>query len=223
MPITTRNLNQNIDQDVCLNDEPLRLCEQTMSLGVIFDKNLSFKNHISHIVGKISKITGVFYKLKPFVPREILVNLYYSLVYPHLTYCILVWGGTYRTHLFNIELIQKKLVRIITNSEYLAHSKPLFHQTGILKIYELYEYHLGIFAFKNQSNFSHTTHNYATRNAGLFVPTFNRLTVSQRSLWYAAPNYYNSLPADLKNCNTIGVFKRKLKTFLLNRYIPDPN
>ena len=221
MLVTTKTIRQNIEQDVSFNNVPLKLCEQAKSLGVIFDNNLSFKPHINYIVGKISKIVGIFYKLKPIVPKEILINLYYSLVYPHLTYCILIWGGTYRTHLSDIELLQKKLVRLITNSEYLAHSKPLFYQTGILNIFELYEYHLGIFAFKNKSKFHHATHNYSTRNAELFVPCFSRLSISQRTIWYAAPNFFNSLPTELKECRSLGIFKKKCKTYLLNRYRPE--
>jgi len=33
------------------------------------------------------------------LPKEILLNLYYALVHPHLLYGLLVWGSTYPSYL----------------------------------------------------------------------------------------------------------------------------
>ena len=40
----------------------------------------------------------------------------------HLNYGLLLWG----THVNRVTQLQKKLVRIMSNCEYLAHSDPLF-------------------------------------------------------------------------------------------------
>ena len=202
-----------------IDNLPLKFCANTKSLGVTFDSNLNFKSHIENIVGKISKTVGVFYKIKSLVPNQVLISLYYSLVYPYLIYCVLIWGGTFRSYLDKILLLQKKIVRIITNSEYLAHSDPLFHRTGILKIQEIYDYQLSIFAYKNQNNFTSFTHEYQTRFRDIAVPTFQRLSISQRSLSYAAPSMFNSLPNEVKNSRSLPMFKKKCKTYLLDRYL----
>ena len=54
-------------------------------LGVLIDKNLSGKHHIDAIAAKISKNVGLIAKLRHYVPRKILLNVYKSLIHPYLT------------------------------------------------------------------------------------------------------------------------------------------
>ena len=61
---------------------------------------------------------------------DILNQLYYSLVYPFLTYGVIAWGNTYATTLKPVVVLQKKAVRIIPFSNQDAHSSSLFSQLG---------------------------------------------------------------------------------------------
>ena len=78
-------------------------------LGILIDSNLSWKFHIDSICKKIKKSIGIFSKLRYFVPLKILVNLYYALIYPFLTYGLIVWGNTYSTTLQPLFILQKRL------------------------------------------------------------------------------------------------------------------
>ena len=49
-------------------------------LGVLINKNLSWKHHIDAIATKISKNVGLIAKLRHYVPRKILLNFYKSLI-----------------------------------------------------------------------------------------------------------------------------------------------
>ena len=77
-------------------------------LGVIFDEKLSFKEHINYLVKKLSYANYAFLKIRNFFPKYILQNLYYSLVYPHLIYCLPVWGCTSEYLLQPLIVMQKK-------------------------------------------------------------------------------------------------------------------
>ena len=81
-------------------------------LGVCVDDGLKFNYHIFNVCNKLSKQIGILYKLRPYVPQATIQKLYYSLVYPYLIYCNLVWGGTHELHLNPLRLLQKKIVRI---------------------------------------------------------------------------------------------------------------
>ena len=72
-----------------------------------------------------------------------MLNLYYSLVYPHLQYCNVIWGCAPISYINKILLLQK-IVRIITKSNYLAHTDEISSRTNILKIDDLNKYLLGI-------------------------------------------------------------------------------
>ena len=53
----------------------------------------------------------------------------------HMTYGLLLWGNQVE----QVSKLQKKSFRLITGSEYLAHSEPLFKELELLKIEDLYK------------------------------------------------------------------------------------
>ena len=101
-------------------------------LGILIDSNLSWKSHIDSNCKKIKRSIGMLSKLRYYVPLKILVNLYYTLIYPFLTYGLIVWGNTYSTALQPLFILQKKAMRIVTFSKYCDHSSPLFKKYKLL-------------------------------------------------------------------------------------------
>ena len=55
-------------------------------LGVKLDENLTFKDHVNKVTSNISKFAGVMRKLHCQLPANVMIKLYYSLVYSHLTH-----------------------------------------------------------------------------------------------------------------------------------------
>ena len=78
-------------------------------LGVIIDSKLSFYDHIKFLESKISRSIGLMSKLRLFLPRETLLQLYHSLVHSQLTYGIFVWGSTHSNYLRNFKFYKIKL------------------------------------------------------------------------------------------------------------------
>ena len=68
-------------------------------LGPIINENLTWKLHISLITNKISKNTGIMFKVGQFLTKETTKALYYSLVYPCIHYCNVIWAHNYPTRL----------------------------------------------------------------------------------------------------------------------------
>ena len=110
---------------------------KTKFLGVIIDNKLEWNDHITYVKSKISKTIGLFYKMRQYLGRTALVNLYYSLVFPYFIYCNEIWGNASSVHLDPIIKIQKKCVRIITYSDYLSSSEPIFQTLNILNFRKL--------------------------------------------------------------------------------------
>ena len=81
-------------------------------------------------------------------PNNILKTLYMSLVLPYLSYCNIVWGSAYKKSLHPLVILQKKCIRTITKSEYLAHTKPLFKKSKILTINQMFDFNCAQFIFK---------------------------------------------------------------------------
>ena len=60
---------------------------------------------------KISKSIGIICKAKKMLNVSSLNTLYYSFVYPHLTYGIEVWGAASKCLIQSVEKFQKKIIR----------------------------------------------------------------------------------------------------------------
>ena len=187
-------------------------------LGLTIDNKLNFNVHVGKIANKISKTIGVMYKLRKLAPDYVLLQLYYTLIYPYLIYANLVWGGTHEVYLKGLKLLQKKVVRIICNSDYLAHTDPLFFSLNILKISDIHTYLLAIYAFKSINSFQSHQHSYNTRNRDDLVPAFQRISLTQNAISYSVPSVWNSLPLYIRKSSSLSIFKRELKFYLLRTY-----
>ena len=104
-------------------------------LGVIIDEYLNWNDHINKVATTISRYIGILCRLKHFLPLYTLRTLYTSLILPHLTYGILIWGS----NLSRLFKLQKRAVRIITNSSDNADTEPIFKSLNLLKIEDIYK------------------------------------------------------------------------------------
>ena len=154
----------------------IKRVHSTRFLGVIIDDKLKWDEHIKYICNKLAKSIGIIIKVRHFLPSKTLVTLYYSLIYPYITYCHLVWGKASLVQLKKIIVLQKKVVRIISFSGFQDHSLPLFRNLQILPMDELYIFCASTFIFKILRKLFPTTF------LNIFNPFSERLsTFSRRS------------------------------------------
>ena len=136
--ILFRHPNKQIDYNVRLklNGKRLTFTTHVKYLGVILDENLSWKFHINSISTKLRKSNGIISRLRYYLPKSILISLYYALFHSHVSYSLQVWGQNLSNNSRPIKL-QKSAVRLITFENFNAHSKPLFRSLSIPPITEL--------------------------------------------------------------------------------------
>ena len=92
--------------------------------GVLLDSTLSWKTHIPELSKKLSRVIGLFYKIRHYAPLETLMLLYHGLFKSLLSYGIIVWGLTYPSLTEKIYILPKKVVRVITFNSKIAFSTP---------------------------------------------------------------------------------------------------
>ena len=97
----------------------------------------NFKPRTKIIAAKISRVIGMLHKLKYIFPAYLLRMIYNSLILPHLNHSLLAWG----THCPNIELLQKKAVRVVNfKSPVRAHTEPILKGMNQLKLPDMHIY-----------------------------------------------------------------------------------
>ena len=96
-------------------------------LGILLDESLTWKNHIKMVCNKLSKIVGILNRLKRIYPQQALLSIYNSLFMSHINYGLLLWGAQTES----VFKPQKNAIRIISGSEYLAHTEPLLKTISV--------------------------------------------------------------------------------------------
>ena len=221
--------NKKIDKPVKLKIQNVEIeqVNEHKFLGIIIDNKLCWKPHIVNIKSKLSKTVAILYKLKQIVNKNSLHLLYCSLMVPYLTYCVEVWGSTYKTIINPIYMLQKKAIRIISKSEYLAPTNTLFIKEQILKLEDLVNLNIAKIMFKAHHNnlppcmqrlFKARETQYQLRGTHIFEGVTARINTKDRCLSVRGVRLWNSLDNELKTCKSITKFKNMYKNRMINKY-----
>ena len=123
-----KSYNKNISNIYidCIDGNKIQQVNKTKFLGIIIEEHLNWATHINHLCNIIARNVGILQKLRYFIPVYVLNILCHSLILSHLQYCTLFWANSYYSHLHKLRLLQKKAIRILSNTDYRAHSRKLF-------------------------------------------------------------------------------------------------
>jgi hypothetical protein len=215
----TKNIKAN--SDIYLDGCKLDRVHEAKFLGITIDENLTWKKQIDTICKSCSRNIGVLNKLKSFLPKNTLYQLYCSLVLPYLNYGLLLWGTANKVYMNKIFRLQKRALRTISNSSYLCPTKPLFENYKVLNIFDMYTYESAIFMYKYKNNLlppsfdgvftiHQENHKYNTRNKGDFQIPIQRV----KNILTTGPKVWNNLPNHIKCVKSLGQFKANLKKHL---------
>ena len=141
-------------------------------LGLIISSNLKWNKHIDHISIKVSKVIGIMFRLKSIVPSDVLHTLYNSLIMPHFHYCLLTWGSTIRNG-HKLHLLQKKALRLVDNSHYIAHTDPIFKKLHMVKIIDMFNIAVWKFYYKLMNDLLPPYFNYMKPNVPVICDHYN--------------------------------------------------
>jgi hypothetical protein len=223
MIITNRPIPD--DTGLIIGDSNIFRVNTAKFLGVFIDDKLNFKEHSSFVCNKLARSLGAMYKLSTLIPPYVLLNLYYSLFYSHMTYGITTWGRSSLGNMNRVMKIQKRAVSLLPTN--VGTSSFLFNR--LLTFDKAYEYFALIHFYKNlwPGDRDHfftkiqnliPSHNYRTRfsvDEKINLPKTS-ITRCKSSFMYCAVVAWNGLPQDIRNCASVFSFKRKLKKLLVD-------
>ena len=201
----------------------------TKFLGIFIDSELNWSAHIDHVLSKLAKSVGIINKVKSLFPISVLINLYFTLIYPHLLYCILVWGAADQKYLNQIKLLQNRALRTITFSKYRTKLNKLYKQVQCLKFEDIYFSQLVTFMFKVKNHFlpsvcnkylaptNRSTEMSLRRHYNL-AHDFARSKIRCKHVSVAGPIHWESLSKELQLSNSLVQFKKNMHEWLLLKY-----
>ena len=202
--------------------------EYVKFLGLLIDSALTWKNQIDFICTKISKSIGLIAKLRHFVPQQTLITLYWSLIYPHLSYGTSAWGQASKSLLNKLLVLQKRALRFIFFKGYRESAISLFVKSNIPPLNIMFCQSIGNLmhdvvnkrAPPNLCNLFAAIsdiHSYNTRSSAaqkLFTQE-SRINIQLNSISRLGVRFWNAIPLSIRNLSKKS-FKKELNKLLFN-------
>ena len=123
-----------------------------MYIASYIDHHLTWETHIDNISSKIARGICILCKARPYLNKSTIHQLYYTCVYPYLSYCNIVWGNAYAVYLTKIVNMPKKIVRMIENTKFRAPTSELFRKFKILQCHCIYKFQVARLIYKYTEN-----------------------------------------------------------------------
>ena len=173
------------------------------------------------------KLTYVFRRLSQYITNEMISQVYYGFVYPHIIYGIEVFGNACTSSIKKLQVVQNKLLKTLSGKSYRYSSRVLHNELKLLMVTDIYKLQLSLFVFKQRNRLlPQVFHNYYQTNGevglrsirqenNLFVQ-FVKTTTGCKSTSITGAKIWNAIPRDIKSANSLGQFKKLHRQYLLS-------
>ena len=103
------------------NNTSIMKCTEEKDLGVIFDKDLVFGTHVQSAINKAYSMLGIIRRTFSFLNKDILLQLYKTLVLPHLEYGNVIWHLIFKRQSVAIEKVQCQATKLLKETKNLSY------------------------------------------------------------------------------------------------------
>ena len=201
--------------NIKLHGKTLTPSKYVKYLGIYLDEFLSGNTQCTELTKKLNRANGMLAKARHFVPEPELKNIYHAIFSSHTLYGSQIWTSKLVSVTEKISRLQKSAMRIMTFSEFRAHTEPLFKKLEILKFSDsisvnncsfVYDY----FNNKLPASFTNTffrtddLHRYSTRQATygqLYTPRYKTTTFGLKCIYKRCIDSWNRFARDINIIN----------------------
>ena len=212
-------------KNISLNygNDSIEIVNKFKYLGIVFDPNLSWHEHVNYLSSNVSKRIGIICRVKNYLPFNT-VNK--ALVFPYFDYCSPVWSNFTANHHNELQILQNKLARVLLHADIRTPVDKMMEDLNWTKLQSRWDNQLIITVFKclkgiapkyisSNLTFTHATHtkSICTRSQSsntLDVPSWN-ISAGKRTFQYRAAAVWNRLPV-ITRLNFLSMRLHKFKS-----------
>ncbi len=149
------------------------------NLGVIFDDQLTFKEHIAKTARSCRFALHNVRKIRPFLTEHAAQLLVQALVISRLDYCNALLAGLPSNTIKPLQMIQNAAVRLVFNEPKRAHVTPLFVSLHWLQVAARIKFKTLMIAYRTTTGSAPTYFHSLLR---IYIPSRSLRSVSERRL-----------------------------------------
>ena len=99
--------------------------------------SLNFNNHVNEVCNSLKRFFPTFYNIRSYVSLKHARTIYYTMMYSKIKYAISVYGLTSLDNINKIQVLQNKLLKILTFKDYRYSTNRLHNDFEILKVNDI--------------------------------------------------------------------------------------
>ncbi len=201
------------------------------NLGVIFDGQLTFKEHIAKTARSCRFALHNIRKIRPFLTEHAAQLLVQALVISRLDYCNALLAGLPSNTIKPLQMIQNAAAQLVFNEPKRAHVTPFFVSLHWLPVAARIQFKTLMLAYRTTTGSAPTYFHPLLR---IYIPSRSLRSASERRLVvpsqrgskslsrtfsFTVPGWWNDLPTPIRNAGSLSNFKQQLKTHLFQLYL----
>ena len=202
----------------------LNVVTEERDLGILVQSNLKWDQQCSKSVKMANRILGMIKRNFEYLDSDMVLQLYKSLVRPHLEYCVQAWRPHLQKDIDLLEKVQRRATKLVPNLRYKTYEERLKYlnlttlETRRLRgdLIEVFKILKGIDDIDYHNFF--TLCNTSTRGHSMkLFKHGSRLDCRKYTFSSRIVNVWNALDQEIIACDSTNAFKNRLDKYLYGR------
>ena len=224
------NKRKPIVADYIIHSQKISKTDSVKYLGVKIDSKLAWSDHYNMISAKASSTLAFLRRNTYACPQPVKETCYNSFVRPTLEYSSCVWDPHHRNHIDQLEKVQKRAARYVTNNHTLVEGNtaknmtslkwvPLEERRARSKLFLLFKARTGEIDIPTHDL---QVSSRSNRNSALsnFLIPHSSVNGHLYSFYPSTIRLWNSLPQNCKSSPTLDVFKSNVNNIKVKTCYP---
>ncbi|MES9905973.1 MAG: reverse transcriptase family protein [Sedimenticola sp.] len=191
---------------------------QEKDLGLLIDNKLKFSEHTTKSVSKANRNLGLIFRTFTYLDKDMFVQLFKSLVRPHLEYATPVWSPLLKKDRIAIENVQRRATKMVNGFRNYSYQERLLklglpsleYRRDRSDLLQAYKIIYGIDKLDKHKMFTMATYNRTRGHTLKIYKQRPRLNVSMNAFSNRVVNAWNHLPNTVVESTSLNQFKSRL-------------
>ena len=223
--------NANIPDRINFKDKSINRVSCIKYLGLYLDELLNWNNHVNEVCNALKRFFPTFYNIRSYLNLKQARTIYYAMMYSKIKYAASVYGLSSSENINKIQILQNKLLKVLTFKKYRYSTNQLHNDFDILKIDDIIKQEILAFVHGYINNklpsvfdeyFSHRfpmeMYINSERKIRFIIPK-HHTNIGADAINVKGAQLWNDLKLDIKPTVSNKVFKKAFKNSIL-KYEP---
>jgi hypothetical protein len=200
-----------------LNDTQIEQVSSHKVLGLTIDDEFKWQIHINNICRTVARNLHLLQKLNHFVDSNAMKLFFTAHCLSHINYASSTWCGAAQVHIKKLNTLHRRGVKLISSYPRSSKENGDIYISGFLSLQNQFNYNIAVLMFKVRQGlapsylsqfFTEAPARYSSCN---FILPRTRVDLYKTSLAFSGSAVWNSLPPNVKSCNSLSTFKSNVK------------